>query len=154
MPGAGKKRGKSDRKNQPAPEQDQPPQPSGGYDGAPSGPPSGPSSGRGRQESATGQSARSASRGPSASRGDAGQQPLRDPARDHPLVLNKNIDFAGNAYNLINQVSHRKCDDLTSFFFQFHEIPVCLSVELVCSPQLRCSRVLLLFAACLSSLAV
>ena len=101
MPGAGKKRGKSDKKNQPAPAQDeQSPvdQPSGGYDGAPAGSPS-----RGRQPSA---SVPSGSREASAPAADAGAQPLRDPARDYPRVLNRNVDFPGNAYNLISEVSH------------------------------------------------
>ncbi|MCJ1470295.1 hypothetical protein MMC07_008940 [Pseudocyphellaria aurata] len=106
MPGAGKKRGKIDKRNQTGPSEDEPPpagQASGGYDGTPSGPPSGPSSGRGRQES-VGQSARSASREPSAAREAAGPQTHKDPARDHRMILNKNIDFPGNAYNLISQI--------------------------------------------------
>lgn len=128
MPGAGKKRGKIDRKNQPGPpEDDSPPagQASGGYDGSPSGPQSGPSSGRGRQES-VGQSARSASREPSAARGAAGPQTLKDPARDYPMILNKNVDFAGNAYNLISQVSRTisSCRDL--LFFHLRKIIRCL----------------------------
>lgn len=131
MPGAGKKRGKIDRKNQPAPAQDESPpagQASGGYDGAPSAPPSGPSSGRGRQPSAAGQSARTASREPSASRAAAGPQALRDPAREDRRVLNKNVDFAGNAYNIFNQVSYTKLCFLTSFLFASPQDPplVCL----------------------------
>lgn len=114
MPGASKKRGKIDKKNQPGPPQDESPpvgQASGGYDGAPSGPQSGASSGggRGRQESTTGQSARSASREPREPREQsAAPQILRDPARDYPMVLNRNVDFPGNAYNLISQVSYSK----------------------------------------------
>lgn len=114
MPGAGKKRGKIDKKNQRPAAQDEPPprgQASGGYDGAPSGPQPGASSGggRGRQESTPGQSARSASREPREPREQsAGPQILRDPARDYPMVLNRNIDFPGNAYNLISQVSYTK----------------------------------------------
>ncbi|MCJ1430164.1 hypothetical protein MMC29_008080 [Sticta canariensis] len=117
MPGAGKKRGKIDKKNQrPAAQGETPPvgqvgQASGGYDGAPSGPQSGASSGggRGRQESTPGQPARSASREPREPREQsAGPQLLRDPARDYPMVLNRNVDFPGNAYNLISQVSYTK----------------------------------------------
>lgn len=111
MPGAGKKRGKIDRKNQPPPAQDEAPpvgQASGGYDGAPSGPQSGASSGdgRGRQGSAAGRDTRSASREPREQ--SAGPQIRRDPARDYPMVLNRNVDFPGNAYNLISQVSDEK----------------------------------------------
>lgn len=116
MPGAGKKRGKIDRKNQSASARDETPigEAPGIYDGAPSkSPPPGPSSSRGRQEPTTGQSAPAGSREPSASRPAAGPQIARDPARDIPMILNKNVDFAGNAYNLISQVSRTKLFYLT-----------------------------------------
>ncbi len=94
MPGAGKKRGKIDKKNGAGPAQEQPAAVEA-FDGP-------PPAGRGRDPT----NAPGASRDVSAARSAAG--PSRDPARDpQPLVLNRNVDFAGNAYNLLNPVSHK-----------------------------------------------
>lgn len=121
MPGAGKRRGANDRKNARNPAQEQPPVAAPGQNDGPSSQPPGPPSagraaGRGRpppnvpqppNAPSTTQSIRSGSHDPSASGApDAPQQLKRDPARDYPMVLNRNVDFAGNAYNLINQVSY------------------------------------------------
>lgn len=44
-----------------------------------------------------------AGRGESSTR--ASSRPRVDPAREPSMILNKNVDFPGNAYNLISQVS-------------------------------------------------
>lgn len=94
MPGAGKKRGKIDKKNGSAPApSEQPPAGEASFDGA-------PPAGRGRPAETPGPSG---SRDISVAGSAAG--PPRDPARDAAIFLNRNVDFAGNAYNLINKVS-------------------------------------------------
>lgn len=93
MPGAGKKRGKIDKKNGSRPaaaEQTAAGEASFG----------GPPSGRGRAAENPGHST---SRDISVAGSAAG--PPRDPARDAAIFLNRNVDFAGNAYNLVNKVS-------------------------------------------------
>lgn len=91
MPGAGKKRGKIDKKNGTGPAATEQP-------AAEDGPL--PPAGRGRPAD---NPAPSGSRDISVAASAAG--PLRDPARDAAVFLNRNVDFAGNAYNLINKVS-------------------------------------------------
>lgn len=95
MPGAGKKRGKIDKKNGsgPAATTEQPPAAEASFDGP-------PPAGRGRPVD---NPIPSGSRDISVAASAAG--PLRDPARDAAVFLNRNVDFAGNAYNLINKVS-------------------------------------------------
>lgn len=94
MPGAGKKRGKIDKKNGSGPAAtDQPPAGEPSSDGP-------PPAGRGRPAENPGPSG---SRDISVAGSAAG--PPRDPARDAAIFLNRNVDFAGNAYNLIHKVS-------------------------------------------------
>lgn len=103
MPGAGKKRGKIDKKNGSGPaaaEQQPAAEPS--FD-AP------PPAGRGRPVD---NPAPSGSRDISVAGSAAG--PPRDPARDTAVFLNRNVDFAGNAYNLINKVSLLELNTLLS----------------------------------------
>ena len=85
MLGAGKKRGKIDKKNGSGPAAaEQPPAGEASFDGPR--PAENPAPSRSRDaESAAG--------------------PPRDPFRDAANFLNRNVDFAGNAYNLMNKVS-------------------------------------------------
>lgn len=92
MPGAGKKRGKIDKKNGSGPAAAEQPSGEASFDGPPAG--------RGRPLENPGPSG---SRDISAGASAAG--PPRDPARDAAIFLNRNVDFAGNAYNLVNKVS-------------------------------------------------
>lgn len=93
MPGAGKKRGKIDKKNGSGPAAaEQPAAGDASFDGPPAG--------RGRPAENPGHSG---SRDISVAGSAAG--PPRDPARDAAIFLNRNVDFAGNAYNLVNKVS-------------------------------------------------
>lgn len=93
MPGAGKKRGKIDKKNGSGPAAaEQPAAGDASFDGPPTG--------RGRPAENPGPSG---SRDISVAGSAAG--PPRDPARDAAIFLNRNVDFAGNAYNLVNKVS-------------------------------------------------
>ena len=73
----------------------------GAYDG-----PGDPQARRGRPESLAPASTRSSSRPGSQVRGASQiRAPLRDPARDEaPLVLLRNVDFGGNAYNIYDKV--------------------------------------------------
>lgn len=129
MPGASKKRGKLDRQGPrgpgqgpapataaavPTPEAAPQPEDPVAYDG-PGDNRGGPSSSRpqgsrgGRPPTgapshagpSTSQQAPSDSPAPESSR------PKVDPAKEQSMILNKNVDFAGNAYNLISQVSSR-----------------------------------------------
>lgn len=94
MPGAGKKRGKIDKKNGSGPAAaEQQPAAEASFD-AP------PPAGRGRPVD---NPVPSGSRDISVAGSAAG--PPRDPARDAAVFLNRNVDFAGNAYSLINKVS-------------------------------------------------
>lgn len=94
MPGAGKKRGKIDKKNGSGPAAtEQAPAGLASFDGP-------PPVGRGRPaDNAAPNGSRDISIAASAS------GPRRDPARDAAIFLNRNVDFAGNAYNLIHRVS-------------------------------------------------
>lgn len=93
MPGAGKKRGKIDKKNGSGPAAaEQPAAGEASFDGPPTG--------RGRPAENPGHSG---SRDISVAGSAAG--PPRDPARDAAIFLNRNVDFAGNAYNLVTKVS-------------------------------------------------
>lgn len=131
MPGASKKRGKLDRQAargagqgssagpatqapppaaEPAPAEPVPAEPVP-YDG-PSDNRGGPAASRpqgghsGRPPpNAPGQSSSQAPAGDAPS--EASSRPRVDPAKEPSLILNKNIDFPANAYNLVSQVSSR-----------------------------------------------
>lgn len=130
MPGASKRRGKSDKQNQgqAAPAPSAPAE----YDGPQDGPSSPAGGGRGRGGGRGGGNGRGGGRGGAQGGGHGAPnapsdpisaapsvrsqspavttQPIaRDPAREPQRILNKNVDFAGNAYNLINQVSSKLC---------------------------------------------
>lgn len=129
MPGASKRRGKSDKQNRGADDQAPPATSSApaGYDGPQDNPSPAGAGGRGRGGGRGG--GRGSGRGgaPGGGRGAPNapenptstvpsvrsqspvptQQPIaRDPARDPPKMLNRNVDFPGNAYNLFSQVSN------------------------------------------------
>lgn len=121
MPGASKKRGKLDRQAArgaghgpaPPPAQQAPPPPP---EPAPAEPVAfdGPGDNRGGPaagKAAAGRPGRPPTNapGPSSSQAPprASSRPRVDPAKEQPLILNKNVDFPGNAYNLVNQVSSR-----------------------------------------------
>lgn len=126
MAGASSRRGKADRKNK-QPASNNPPPGQGrapadptpaapaqrGQPGPATGPPSaGQPSGRGREPEVAApvaeQSVRSGSREPSASREDtAAEAAASDAVRQRQSVFNRNVDFAGNAYNLVAEVSQK-----------------------------------------------
>lgn len=96
MPGAGKKRGKIDKKNGSGPAAtEQPAAGEASFDGP-------PPAGRGRPAENPGLSR---SRDISVTGSASAAGPPRDPARDTAIFLNRNVDFPGNAYNLVNKVS-------------------------------------------------
>lgn len=129
MPGASKKRGKLDRQAArgagqgpapgaaapaPPPPAERAPSEPVPYDGpgdnrggpAPSKPQAGQAGRTGRPPAnAPAQSGSEAPRESSPSQ--ASSRPKVDPAKEKSLILNKNVDFPGNAYNLVNQVSSR-----------------------------------------------
>ena len=127
MPGASKKRGKLDRQAQrgagqgpaPGPAAPAPPPPA---EAAPAEPVAydGPGDNRGGPAPSNPQAGRTGpppanAPGPASSQAPSGSSPESssarprvDPAKDQPLILNKNVDFPGNAYNLVNQVSSRR----------------------------------------------
>lgn len=117
MPGASKKRGKLDR--QAARGAGQGPAPGAA---APAPPPpaqpepvayDGPGDNRGGPASNNPQPGRAAGPPPNApaqaedSPSEASSRPKVDPAKEPTFILNRNVDFPGNAYNLVNQVSSR-----------------------------------------------
>lgn len=85
-----------------------------GYDG--------PSDGRGRSPSNAGQSqtgrpmsrTRSSSRGPATGQVTQPTDPARDPPARTPRVLTKNVDFGGEAYNILQNTGY------VSFAFPLH----------------------------------
>lgn len=117
MPGASKKRGKLDRQGPrgagqgpapgpaapaPAPPAEAAPAEPVAYDG-PGDNRGGPSSSK--PQGVPGQAGSQDPRGGSPA--GASSRPKVDPAKEQSMILNKNVDFPGNAYNLVNQVSGR-----------------------------------------------
>lgn len=146
MPGASKRRGRSDKQNQrgAAQEPPQPAAPQGASTRGGPGPPQPPAAPSAAQPGSSSQNPANAP--------TSDPQSVRSPSheqRDTQLVerypapfLNKNVDFGGNAYNLLSDVSSR----LTMFLFSRWISPpgvilVLLSCVLIALPPWYAERI-------------